>query len=353
MQKILIAIISLAACALLLLVFLSQQGIIHKPDEILPPQTLPQETLPPLETTLPPETVTTTISETAEATSPETAAVPETTTDVAEPPVTTVSEAFAEVTTALETEAVTTAETAESQTYAETVPEPVTAESEISLPISETEPPYVSETSDSTEMSAESEMHEPHEIIRTADQSGWRYAIRSFELLDELPQGISLSDTTQAFGSFDTYDESGLAISRGDSVASHLSDSGKYDGYLGKEYVWAVLNFDLTNLTGKDDYIIVGDLHLSFGKFKKVIYMGKERYRYEHSVEIGYMNMHDVMPDIPKDMQYFTLHFDADETKQLVFCYLIEKKYSDEEFYLEMNIHNDGESYGFLSLSEA
>ena len=170
---------------------------------------------------------------------------------------------------------------------------------------------------------------------------------------DVLPEGVLLSDTTQSFGSFDTYDENGLATSRGDSVASHLSENGEYDGYLGKNYVWAVLRFDLTNLSGKDEYITVGDLHLSFGKYKKVSYMGKERYRYEYSIETGYMNMHDVMPDIPKDMQYFTLHFDADETKQLVFCYLIEKKYSDEEFYLEMNIHNDGESYGFLSLSEA
>ena len=168
---------------------------------------------------------------------------------------------------------------------------------------------------------------------------------------DVLPEGVLLSDTTQSFGSFDTYDENGLATSRGDSVASHLSENGEYDGYLGKNYVWAVLRFDLTNLSGKDEYITVGDLHLSFGKYKKVSYMGKERYRYEYSIETGYMNVHDAMPEIPADKQYYTLHFDVNETKQLVFCYLLEKKYSDETLYLEMNIHNDGESYDYLKLS--
>lgn len=188
------------------------------------------------------------------------------------------------------------------------------------------------------------------EIYASAEQNGYRYEIRSFEISPTLPDGITLEDTTQSFGYFSAYDENGFLVSQGDSVASHLSESGEYDGYLGKEYVWAVLRFDLTNLGGKDEYINVGNLNLSFGKYKKVKYCGKMQYRYSGSVSVGYMNLHDVMPEIPEYMQYYTLHLDADETKQLVFCYLLEKKYSDEAFYLEMNIHNDGESYDYLKL---
>lgn len=188
------------------------------------------------------------------------------------------------------------------------------------------------------------------EICASAEHNGYRYDIRSFEISPALPDGVTLEDTTQSFGYFSTYDENGFLVSQGDSVASHLSESGEYDGYLGKEYVWAVLRFDLTSLGGKDEYINVGGLNLSFGKYKKVKYCGKMRWRYSGFVSVGYMNLHDVMPEIPEYMQYYTLHLDAGETKQLTFCYLIEKKYSDETFYLEMNIHSDGESYDYLKI---
>lgn len=228
----------------------------------------------------------------------------------------------------------------------ETTPSTTVSDQEDEVPKAQ-----VSETTEKAEEPEESQETEIPDIVKTAEQNGFRYDLREFVVLSTLPQGVSLSDTTQSFGSFDTYDENGFATSRGDSVASHLSENGKYDGYLGKEYVWAVLRFDLTNLSGKGGYINVGDLKLSFGEYKKVRYMGKDRYRYSNSVTVGYMNMHDAMPEIPADKQYYTLYFTANETKQLVFCYLMEKKYSDETFYLEMNIHNDGESYDWLKLN--
>ncbi len=189
------------------------------------------------------------------------------------------------------------------------------------------------------------------EIYATAEHKNWRYEIRSLDISDTLPEGITLSDTIQQFGRFDKFDDNGFLIERGDDIGDHLSQDGEYDGYLGKSYCWVTLRFDLTNLTGKDDYINVGDMNLSFGELKKVSYCGRQCYRYEHSVGVGYKNLHDYIDMIPEYMQYYTLHFEPDETKQLIFCYLIEKEYSNETFYLEMNIHNDGKSFDWLKLN--
>ena len=306
MQKILIAIISLAACALLLLVFLSQQGIIHRFDENLPPQTLPQETLPPPETALPPEAAT----------------VPETTTDVTEPPVTTVSEAFAEETTALETEAVTTAETAESQTSAssETTPEP------------------------------------EQEIIASSDYTDskgnrWRYDLYGIEFSDCLPEGISPSDAVDAYGTIgDVTDESGLVTSHGDRIFDHLSDTGEYDGYLGKSFVWATLRLDLTLESGESEFINLGDTNLCGGNLIEVKYAGVTAKRYEIQSPLGYMNLHDHMEDIPENMQYYMLYVKSGETKELTLCYLIDEQTADGNLYLEQNIHNNGRTYSYFKV---
>lgn len=330
MKKFLVTAICLISCALLLLIFLSQQGIIHRSDENLPPQTLPQETLPPPEITLPPETAATTLSETAETTSPETAAVPETTTDVSEPPVTTVSEAFAEGTTALETEAAAAAETAESQTSA----------SSETTPATEPEP-----------------IPEPEqEIIASSDYTDskgnrWRYDLYSIEISDCLPEGISLSDAVDAYGTVgDVTNESGLATSRGDRIFDHLSDTGEYDGHLGKSFVWATLRLDLTLESGESEFINLGDTNLCGGKLIEVKYAGATAKRYELQLPLGYMNLHDHMEDIPENMQYYMLYVKSGETKELTLCYLIDEQTADGNLYLEQNIHNNGRTYSYFKV---
>lgn len=335
-SSIIIIIISVLLCIILLLIFLSQQTTLFKREarnSQFTPSTANQIITEPDESTVPP--MTTTAPETSVTTIPETSV---------ELPRTSPPETFSSnLTTASEENEepqTTTASTAGESTQDTTVGNEPDTSHEESLP-----PETVSHTSESEDP------QQLPEIIETATHNNWQYDLRSLEISDTLPEGILLSDTTQSFSSFDTYDENGFVTSRGDSVASHLSETGEYDGYLGKSYCWVTIRLDLTNLTGQEDWINVGNTNLSFGKLKKVIYCGDECYRYTNSISVGYMNMHDYMEALPEEIQYYMLHFEPDETKELMLCYLIEKKFSDESFYLEMNIHNIDNDFDWFKLN--
>ena len=174
----------------------------------------------------------------------------------------------------------------------------------------------------------------------------WGYTLKDFYFSDTLPEGVTKEDCRDFSLPEPQPDENG--VERWVSAADHISDDGSYDGAFGLDCVWLIVEMDIQNLTGEAQAVRFGshDIHLVSGGdvYPDGYFEGAECF-----------DLHNNCGAVPegydeKDVDYFFAYFEQDEIRRARFCWLVDKKYSEDG--TEMWIDLDVWGYGSTSLDK-